>query len=119
MSSSERVDSWRWMLETGRPGTTKLAAQDEPMNCSRRGMDVSGRDGSEAGERMVESSSSSRRAGVRWRKRATLSSRGKVAVKCTRCVGAALRKTQEAEGSRWRWSEWRSDMLWSASTRSV
>lgn len=65
MSSSARMDASRYMLVTGRPGTIRFAAREEPMNCSKRGIEELGREG-EGGWGMVgmESSSSSRRDGV-------------------------------------------------------
>ena len=67
MSSSGRLVPWRWMLLTGRPGTISVAAREEPMNCSKCGIDVSGREGI-GGVRVsmvgIESTSSSKRDGV-------------------------------------------------------
>ena len=77
----------RWMLCTGRPGMISAAAREEPMNCSKCGMDVTGRSGMgelQANMVGIESTSSSKSDGVLWRKRATLSSKGKVQVRWTR-----------------------------------
>lgn len=60
------------------------AARAEPMNCSRRGMAVVGMGVVGVDRVGMESTSSSKRDGVLWRKRARLSSRAKVEVKWTR-----------------------------------
>lgn len=80
-SSSARAEPSRWMLLTGRPGTTSAAAREEPMNCSRHGIDVAGRLGTTVG---TESTSSSKSDGVFSRKRTTWWSKEKVQVRWTR-----------------------------------
>lgn len=67
MSSSAGLVPLRWMLLTGRPGTISVAAREEPVNCSKCGIDVPGREGIggvHANMVGTESTSSSKRDGV-------------------------------------------------------